>query len=1799
MQGARAVIVLAGLGDGGRSRPRWLRAFVAIALLASAFLLPSPAADARVEPGGARPHVVRHLATTQGGTIQFGAATQFDITTAGDVAYMTFAGTAGMRIAWLATASTFSGSWAIRILDPNNVLIANCSNACYSEAALSLDGTYTVQIVASSTGHATVTLWNPVDVNSTTTPDSGSGATTTVTVNTPGQRQNISFTGSVGQRIAFAKSNLGGGDADAFFRDPYGVTLRALGGRDGWADPITLTTPGTYTLVLDPQNAGTGSWSVTLYDVPPDATYTTTPLSGSGATTAVRITTPGQKGRVTFTGSVGQRIAFAKSGIDFTEVDLQNPAGSTIASCGGINCGWSDPVALTQAGTYTLYVDSGTRTGTETVTAYDVPPDPAYPVTPTATGATASVVIDTPGENASVTFSGSGGQRVSWTKSDGSIGFIDSHLFDPNGVSLALCGPINCGFAGPVTLSQPGLYKLALDPGGGRSGSMSATVYDVPADPTSSLPLGGSTTMTIATPGQVASASFQGYAGEPITIVPTMTLDAPLWNVHVFDPNGAQLSAYADGTAGGPKSIVTTLPLDGTYRLQFNPQPGSGSTGTVSATYNLQSAFEPLPQTYGPCDGGLDALNQSGCWDDVNTLLGAYTTQATDASMPAIGIPFNYTRSYASANTSTSRLGPGWTDSYSAAISVQANGDALVQDENGQQLYFPKRADGSFLQPPGGVATLNTVSGAYQLLNNDQTKLRFDNSGRLLSIKDRNSEGVSLAYDASGNLQTVTDSVGRVVTFTPNPDGTVQKLTLPDGRVISYGYTAGRLTSATLPDPDGAGLLSAPVWMYGYDTSGLLASVQNPNLHTIVSNHYTNGRIDTQTDALGKQTLFAWDAATQTETVTDANGHARKDVYQNNMLVKTIDPLGDTTVYGYDANNNLASVKDPRLNTATMTYDAGHNLLTRTAPAPLSYTEAWTYNSFNDPLSYIDGRGNGSSSTTCPASHTTCYGYDSAGNLTSKTLPDPDGAGPMHAPVIGYDRDPTGTGLVVSQTNPNNHTTSYGYDGQGNLTSITSPAPLSEKTTMGYDSVGRLTSRVDPRGNIAGCGCAASHATTFAYDGEDHLTSEIDPGLPAKSWAYDAAGNLKKVTDQIGHFTSYGYDADERLSSVTAPDQTSVTGYDYDNVGNLAHRTDPNTPINHVTSYGYDNANRLTTITLPTITTPTTFTPIWTYGYDANGNQTSILDPNGATTTSRYDELNRLTSIDYSDSTADVTYSYDPDSNRTQMVDGDGTVTYSYDNDNRLTSSSRVHTAGGTDTFNYGYDSAGNITSRTYPDSTVVTYTPDTDERLATASVGGTTISYGYDPASNLTSTSTPDSYTETRGYDNANRLTSILTRAGNTTLATFTYTLDNVGNPTAVTGTNPAIYTYDSRDRLTSVCFQTSTCTKRQDPYISWTYDPVGNRKTETRGVNGTTTNYTYNQDDQLLGAGSTSYAYDHNGNQTQAGSRSFTYDAANRLATTISGSTTYTYTYDGDDNRLTDTVGSTVTKYLWDTNNPLPQLALERDSANNPLRSYTIGNDTIGYTTPAGSFYYHYDGLGSVVNVTNATGVKQWTYNYDPYGSARTTTQNATGAPTNPLRYTGEYLDTTGLYNLRARQYDPATGRFLETDPAPAGPRAPYSADYVYGDDDPTVTVDPSGETAINPVHPGLLVGLSLLAWGSSCLTNPSCSSSNSIIIKKLVDIYWQARGTSDTPNLEKARRGPGSVPKDQRDPKRTLKGKKDRQEVADSQDGRCAGCEEPLGPGWHAHHHRERWADGGKTRKDNTLGLCPVCHRWVHSP
>jgi RHS repeat-associated protein len=541
---------------------------------------------------------------------------------------------------------------------------------------------------------------------------------------------------------------------------------------------------------------------------------------------------------------------------------------------------------------------------------------------------------------------------------------------------------------------------------------------------------------------------------------------------------------------------------------------------------------------------------------------------------------------------------------------------------------------------------------------------------------------------------------------------------------------------------------------------------------------------------------------------------------------------------------------------------------------------------------------------------------------------------------------------------------------------------------------------------------------------------------------------------------------------------TLDTVYGYDADGNLASRTDPN---GHVTSWSYDLDGLQTQRTTPVGS--------WNSSYDDDGNLTALETPAGNSTPTAgdgtisygYDRMSRQTSVDYSDSTPDVTRAWDDAGRLATMSDGSGSVSYTFDDADRLTDIARSSGGAGLNgTLHYGYDDAGDITARTYPDSSSMSATFDDDGRVHTVTAASSTTTFDYDAAGNLTTTTLPsgNGYTETRTFDRAGRLTGVDNAKSGTSLSKFLWTLDAAGNPTKAQTTRSGVdvydaYEYDARNRLTGSCYGVASsatdCTSAANE-ISYAYDKVDNRTQQVRtgsvGNTGTIA-YSYNSADQLTqtndGTNTVSYGYDANGNLSSRASDSFSSNLADELVSATVGGTSTSYGYDGDGRRLSSTIsGGGDLRFSWDpkADSGVPELALERDSSGNLVRRYLGGPlGAVSLTNGSGTFYYQHDPLGNVSDVTDASGAAQWSYSYEGYGGQRSAVNVSGTAPANPLRFEGEYLDSSGLYQLRARQYDPATGRFAALDPLENPYSAPYASAYGYADGRPTVLADPLG--------------------------------------------------------------------------------------------------------------------------------------------
>ena len=177
-------------------------------------------------------------------------------------------------------------------------------------------------------------------------------------------------------------------------------------------------------------------------------------------------------------------------------------------------------------------------------------------------------------------------------------------------------------------------------------------------------------------------------------------------------------------------------------------------------------------------------------------------------------------------------------------------------------------------------------------------------------------------------------------------------------------------------------------------------------------------------------------------------------------------------------------------------------------------------------------------------------------------------------------------------------------------------------------------------------------------------------------------------------------------------------------------------------------------------------------------------------------------------------------------------------------------------------------------------------------------------------------------------------------------------------------------------------------------------------------------------------------------------------------------TIVYDGDGNRVAKTANGVTTQYLVDDLNPTgyPQV-VEEIVGGAVARQYTYGLQRISEgQSISGSWttsFYGYDGFGTVRQLTNSAGTITDTYDFDSFGNKI----NSTGTTPNNYLYRGEQYDSDlGLYYLRARYYNPLTGRFMSRDPEDGLFSIPATLHkYLYVGGDPVNAWDPTGRAEI----------------------------------------------------------------------------------------------------------------------------------------
>ena len=1081
--------------------------------------------------------------------------------------------------------------------------------------------------------------------------------------------------------------------------------------------------------------------------------------------------------------------------------------------------------------------------------------------------------------------------------------------------------------------------------------------------------------------GGTTTFSYTAISGgeETDTTMPTGGIWTDIYDGNVLsatiDPLGKQITEYHDG------SLNETDMVD---QLGQSYQTGYTDSNQVSSS------------TYGP----------SYSYDTSGDITQAYIDdETTTLTYAAPGLPSTIVDgtgsteklSYNSANEviSTTDADGGVTD-----YGYDAYGDVnSVTDPDGNKTTATYNSLGeltSVTDPRGNVAGANAAAYTTTFTYNNagqvatitdplgrETKFGYDADGNQTSMTDPTGAVTKYGYDAAGDETSVTNPLGEVTSYTYDGDGNLTSTTDPDGDKTTYGYDAkDELTSEVSPLGNVSGATASNyTTTYGYDAAGDQTSVVDPLGFKTTEVYDALGRVTSETDALGNTTSTSYDDAGNVQSVTD--------------------PAGAETSYTYDDDNRVIAVQTAD---GTTSYKLNGDGDVVSTTSPMGEVSTATYNLDDEQTSVTDPRGNVSGANA--AAYTTNYGYDPAGNQTTVTDPlgnltttayDADDetvsvTDPMgNKTSYGYDGD----GRQTSVENALSHTSSTTYNAAGLETASTDD--LGNETTYFYDPAGRLTSEVSPLGNLSGA-TAASYTTNYGYDADGNQTTVTDPLGDVTTTGYNADDQAVSVTDPVKNVTKTQYNADGDVVQVTYPnggtvvneydpdqrlkestDQDSrTTQYTYNRDGTRATEIDPR---GAETEWSYNADAQMTQVDAPeTSTTPNEVTK---YGYDPAGNQTTVTDPLGNLTTTAYDAddnavsvtdpLNRVSKTSYNadnepvnvtdplgnvttygyDAVGDVTsrkdadsdttaYGYDADGNETSVTDalgaevqyaydanGDQTVTTNargetiddaYDADGRLTGTTYsdstpavsykyngdgqqtsvtdatgtrsytynsigdelTATGPGTTGFTYGYDPAGQLTSLTDPSGKKTTYGYDADGNMDAETADGNAFGFSHDYAGDLTQTTYPTAsgLVENRGYNADGQLTSINQTKSSSTLDSWQVTRDADGEPTTVAGTRAG----------TAQAPQT------------YGYDGDGRLTSWCVGVAGDT--------GCPSGSTTTAYGYDGVGDLTSAKTGSTTttntYNAADELTKSVNGSTTTDYTYDADGNRTSDANGT-----------------------------------------------------------------------------------------------------------------------------------------------------------------------------------------------------------------------------------------------------------------------------------------------------
>jgi YD repeat-containing protein len=533
-------------------------------------------------------------------------------TVAGQNARLNFTATAGQRIFTQGTNFT-TNQCNINLVRPDGTQVGLLNEGTYSTnptidtQSLPISGTYQFLIQCpSSGGSETLQIFSvPQDINGgvlTVTGIGTTGSAGTVTTTKAGQNAFFTFTGTAGSVLDFNVTSTSYTGCGATVYDPSNRVVNGFNcAAVATSFPIPLSLTGTYTLVIDPAAAFTGSATVSITNAS-DVTATAT-IDGPSVTTTTTIS--GQDARISFTATAGQKIMVF--GTNFTVpvvwVNLVRPDGTnqvTFLRGGGsqqtvfeitADGFMIDVQTLATTGTYQIWMQhANTNVGSETIQIVSQPADVTGSIAIDGSAVTVSPALV--GQDARLSFSATAGQRiVAYASNVVNNAFVN--LVQPSGATQASVGISSFNTAdSPAmdtqTLATTGTYQLWIQHNFSDTGSKTLQIVSVPPDMTDTITIDGApVTATISAVGQDARLSFSATAGQRIVVYATNVTYANS-TVGLMKPDGTQQNylQITNSPAGLTFFLDTqTLATTGTYQLFMRHV----SNLTGSATFQIAS----------------------------------------------------------------------------------------------------------------------------------------------------------------------------------------------------------------------------------------------------------------------------------------------------------------------------------------------------------------------------------------------------------------------------------------------------------------------------------------------------------------------------------------------------------------------------------------------------------------------------------------------------------------------------------------------------------------------------------------------------------------------------------------------------------------------------------------------------------------------------------------------------------------------------------------------------------------------------------------------------------------------------------------------------------------------------------------------------------------------------------------------------------------------------------------------------------------------------------------------------------